>query len=169
MPARADRLHPWHRGRFGRRPISYEHSVQAARQLGRRAVLILNDPHNRMATLPDGVAFDYRRSPNYSPAPRPSSTMAASARRALAMRRGGRNSSCHAAWDQPDNAERSLASAFPAPFPAGVCPCARGSRSAAPARRPRCARRTAQIAEQMQNEDGTFAACSTLETLLTPQ
>src|SRR5208282_5623745 len=61
----------------------FEHSVAAAKLLGRRAVLILRDARKRLPTLPDGMtAFDYAPFSELFPWRLPSSTTAGSGRRA---------------------------------------------------------------------------------------
>jgi UDP:flavonoid glycosyltransferase YjiC (YdhE family) len=63
--------------------LFYEYSILAAKQLGRRAVLLVGkDPRNRPASLPGGmVAFDYAPIRSFSPERRSLSTRAVSGRR----------------------------------------------------------------------------------------
>src|SRR6202047_5663284 len=103
-PSSSRSARPWARtpGPF------FEHSVAAAKLLGRRAVLILRDARNRLPTLPTGMtAFDYA----------PFSELFARAAvivhhggigtTGLAMRSGRPMLVMPCAWDQPDNAERA--------------------------------------------------------------
>ena len=85
----------------------YESSAQAARLLGRRAVLILKDPRNRPPTLPDGVAaFDYAPFSELFPRAAAIVHHGGIGTTGLAMRSGRPMLVMPCAWDQPDNAER---------------------------------------------------------------
>jgi rhamnosyltransferase subunit B len=146
----------------------FEHSAAAAKRLGRRAVLILKDPRNRPANLPEGVAaFDY--APFSELFPRAAAVVhhGGIGTTGLAMRSGRPMLVMPRAWDQPDNAARvarlgiarTIARHHYTP-----------ARVAAELRRlldnPAYARRALQVGERVRQEDGVRAACDALEGLL---
>jgi rhamnosyltransferase subunit B len=146
----------------------YEHSAAAAKQLGRRAVLILKDPRNRPASLPeDVVAFDY--APFSELFPRAAAVVhhGGIGTTGLAMRSGRPMLVMPAAWDQPDNAERVARLGIARTVPRHRYTPAR---VAAELRHlldnPAYARRAAAVGEQVRQEDGVRAACDALEALL---
>ncbi len=86
----------------------YEASARAARLLGRRAVLILKDPRNRPASLPEGVAaFEYAPFSELFPRAAAIVHHGGIGTTGLAMRSGRPMLVMPCAWDQPDNAERA--------------------------------------------------------------
>ncbi len=115
----------------------YESSARAARLLGRRAVLILKDPRNRLPTLPEGVAaFDYAPFSELFPRAAAIVHHGGIGTTGLAMRSGRPMLVMPCAWDQPDNAERvARLGHFPHHSPPSLHPGSRYSRVAVPARR----------------------------------
>jgi UDP:flavonoid glycosyltransferase YjiC (YdhE family) len=146
----------------------FESSARAARLLGRRAVLILKDPRNRLPTLPEGVAaFDYAPFAELFPRAAAIVHHGGIGTTGLAMRSGRPMLVMPCAWDQPDNAERVAR--------LGICrtiPRQRytPARVAAELRRllgdPAYERRAAQVGEQVRQEDGVRVACDVLEEVL---
>lgn len=146
----------------------FEHSAAAARQLGRRAVLVLKETRNRPAKLPEGViAVDY--APFTALFPRAAAIVhhGGIGITGLAMQAGRPMLVVPHSWDQPDNADRV--------HRLGVARIL-GPRHYTPARAVRelrtvletasyatCAR---HVADQILHEDGTKAACDALEELL---
>jgi UDP:flavonoid glycosyltransferase YjiC (YdhE family) len=146
----------------------YRHSAAAAKLLGRRAVLILNDPRNRPPALPDGVAaFDY--APFSELFPRAAVIVHAGGvgTSGLAMRSGRPTLVVPYAHDQPDNAGRVARLGI-----ARIVPAWRYTavRAAAELRHlldnPVYAQRASEVAEQVRQEDGVRAASDALEGLL---
>jgi rhamnosyltransferase subunit B len=146
----------------------YEASARAARFLGRRAVLILQDPRNRPSTLPEGVeAYDY--APFWKLFPRAAAIVhhGGIGTTGLAMRAGRPMLVMPCAWDQPDNAERAARLGI-------SCTIARHRYTpghlARELRRllddPAYARRAAEVGTQVRQEDGVRVACDTLGELL---
>jgi UDP:flavonoid glycosyltransferase YjiC (YdhE family) len=147
----------------------YEHSVAAAKRLGRRAVLLVGkNPRNRPASLPDGiVAFAYAPYSELFP------------RAALIVHQGGIGTTAQAmrsgrpmlimpyAHDQPDNAARVTR--------LGIARTV-ARRRYTPARataalkhlldHPVYAQRASDVERQIQREDGVGAACDALVGLL---
>ena len=147
----------------------FEHSIDAARRLGRRAVLIVGKDHrSRPASLPDGVvAFDY--APFSELFPRASVVVHAGGigTSGLAMRSGRPMLVVPYAHDQPDNAHRLVR--------LGVARTVSRRRYTsahivAELRRllddPAFSRRASEVGEQIRREDGVRAACDALEALL---
>jgi UDP:flavonoid glycosyltransferase YjiC (YdhE family) len=148
----------------------FEHSSTAAKLLGRRAVLILNDSRNRPRALPAGVAaFEY--APFSELFPRAAAVVhhGGVGTTGLALRSGRPMLVVPHAWDQPDNAARvaRLGVARTVP-PNRYTP----ARVAAELRRlldnPAYARRAAEVGGEVRREDGVRAACDALEVLLGP-
>jgi len=146
----------------------YEASARAARLLGRRAVLILKDPHNRPPTLPEGVvAFDY--APFSELFPRAAAVVhhGGIGTTGLAMRSGRPTLVMPCAWDQPDNAERVARLGISRTIPRRRYTPAR---VAAELRRllddPAYERRALEVGEQVRQEDGVRLACDALGELL---
>jgi rhamnosyltransferase subunit B len=146
----------------------YEHSAAAAKLLGRRAVLILNDPRNRPSTLPDGVvAFDYAPFSELFPHAAAIVHHGGIGTTGLAMRSGRPMLVMPCSWDQPDNAARVARLGIGRGIsrrrytPAHV---------AAELRQllddPAYSQRAAEVGEQVRREDGVCAACDALERLL---
>jgi UDP:flavonoid glycosyltransferase YjiC (YdhE family) len=85
----------------------FERSAAAAKALGRRAVLILKEPHNRPRELPDGVAaFNYAPFSELFPRAAVIVHHGGIGTIGLAMRSGRPMLVVPCAWDQPDNAAR---------------------------------------------------------------
>jgi len=146
----------------------YEISAQAARALGRRAVLILMDSRNRPRSLPDGVvAFDY--APFAELFPRAAAVVhhGGIGTTGLAMRAGCPTLVMPCAWDQEDNAARAARLGIARTIPRRSYTPAR---VAAELRRllddPAYTRRAATIAAQVRQEDGVRVACDALSALL---
>ena len=147
----------------------FEHSVAAAKLLGRRAVLIVGkNPRNRPASLPDGVvAFDY--APFSELFPRCAVLVHAGGigTTGLSMRSGRPMLVVPHAHDQPDNAARlSRLGVARTLSPRRYTP----KRVAAELRRlldsPAYFRRASDIGEKVRQEDGVQTACDALERLL---
>jgi UDP:flavonoid glycosyltransferase YjiC (YdhE family) len=146
----------------------YEHSVAAAKLLGRRAVLLVGKvSRNRPASLPDGiVAFAY--APYSELFPRAAATVhpGGVGTTAQAMRSGRPMLVMPYAHDQPDNAERLRR--------LGIARTISRHRYS-PARaaielkhlldNPRYSQRAASVGAQVRQEHGAEAACDALETL----
>jgi UDP:flavonoid glycosyltransferase YjiC (YdhE family) len=146
----------------------YESSVQAARLLGRRAVLILNDPRNRLPTLSDGVvAFDYAPFSELFPRATVVVHHGGVGTTGLAMRSGRPMLIMPCAWDQPDNAERVARLGISRTIPRRRYTPAR---VAAELRHllddPPYERRAAEVGRRIRQEDGVRVACEALERLL---
>src|SRR6185437_3739387 len=146
----------------------YESSARAARLLGRRAVLILKDPRNRLPALPDGVAaFDYAPFSELFPRAAAIVHHGGIGTTGLAMRSGRPMLVMPCAWDQPDNAERVARLGISRTIlrhrytPARV---------AAELRHlfddPAYGRRAAEIGGQIRQEDGVRVACDALGGVL---
>lgn len=146
----------------------FEHSVAAARRVGRRAVLTLQDPRNRPRDLPPDVfACDY--APFSLLFPRAAAVVhhAGIGTTGLALRSGRPMLVMPCAWDQPDHAARlrRLGVArvisrrrYKPPRVAAELERLLGERSYAD--------RAAEVGERLRREDGIAAACDALEALL---
>jgi UDP:flavonoid glycosyltransferase YjiC (YdhE family) len=151
-------------------PEYFRESAAAATLLGRRAILILNEPRNRPPTLPAGVAaFDYARFSELFPRAAVIVHHGGIGTTGLAMRSGRPMLVMPCAWDQPDNAERAVR--------LGVARTISrrrytASRVAAELRRlldePSYSRRAKELGEQVQAEDGVQVACDALLRMLEP-
>lgn len=146
----------------------YESSARAARLLGRRAVLILKDPRNRLPTLPDGVAaFDYAPFSELFPRSEAIVHHGGIGTTGLAMRSGRPMLVMPCAWDQPDNAERVARLGISRIIPRHRYTPAR---AAAELRRllddPAYGRRASEVGEQVRQEDGVRVACDALRKVL---
>ncbi len=85
----------------------FEQSVAAAKLVGHRAVLIVQDPRNRLPDLPAGIAaFDYAPFSELFPRAAVIVHHGGIGTTGLAMRSGCPMLVVPSAWDQPDNAER---------------------------------------------------------------
>jgi UDP:flavonoid glycosyltransferase YjiC (YdhE family) len=147
----------------------YEHSVAAAKMLGRRAVLLVGkDPRNRPESLPAGVvAFAYAPYSELFPRAAAIVHQGGIGTTAQAMRSGRPMLVMPYAHDQPDNAERvrrlriarTIARHRYTP-----------ARAAAELRHlldnPLYGQRAAAVGELVRQEDGERAACDALERLL---
>jgi UDP:flavonoid glycosyltransferase YjiC (YdhE family) len=146
----------------------YETSARAARLLGRRAVLILNNPRNRLPALPAGVAaFDY--APFSELFPRAAAVVhhGGIGTTGLAMRSGRPMLVMPCAWDQPDNAERAARLGISRTIPRHRYTPAQ---VAAELRHllddPAYGRRAAEVGEQIRQENGVRVACNALGGML---
>jgi UDP:flavonoid glycosyltransferase YjiC (YdhE family) len=147
----------------------YEHSVAAAKALGRRAVLLVGaDPRNRPATLPPGMAaFEYAPFSALFPRAVAIVHQGGVGTTAEALRSGRPMLVMPYAHDQPDNAARVARLGV-----ARVVPRNRytAARSTAELRRlldePAWSRRAAEAGKQVRQEDGVRAACEAVERLL---
>jgi rhamnosyltransferase subunit B len=146
----------------------YECSAQAARLLGRRAVLILKDPRNRLPALPEGAAaFEYARFSELFPRAAAIVHHGGIGTTGLAMRSGRPMLIMPCAWDQPDNAERVARLGISRTVPRHrYTP----TRVAAELRRllhdPAYARRASEVGAQIRLENGVRVACDALEGVL---
>ncbi len=149
-------------------PLFRTQSAAAARLLGRRAVLILNDRRNRPATLPPGVAaFEYARFSELFPRAAAIVHHGGIGSTALAMRSGRPMLVMPCAWDQPDNAERARRLGIARVISPGRYTAARVARELRELLdNPAYSERSREVANQIRNEDGVRAACDALETLL---
>jgi UDP:flavonoid glycosyltransferase YjiC (YdhE family) len=149
----------------------FRESAEAARLLGRRAVLLIGkDPRNRPApgALPPGVAaFEY--APYSLLLPRAAATVhqGGVGTTAQALRSGRPQLVVPFAHDQPDNADRVARLGVGGHLPRHAYTAAR---AAAALRRllddPACAARAADIGRRVQAEDGVGAACDAIERAL---
>jgi UDP:flavonoid glycosyltransferase YjiC (YdhE family) len=146
----------------------YEVSAAAARRLGCRAVLILKDSRNQLASLPDGVAaFDYAPFSQLFPRAAAIIHHGGIGTTGFAMRSGRPMLVMPCAWDQPDNGARvarlGIARVLP---PRHYNP----DRVAAELRHllnnPSYAQRAREVGAEVQREDGARTACDALEALL---
>jgi UDP:flavonoid glycosyltransferase YjiC (YdhE family) len=151
-----------------RAPSFFEHSVAAAKLLNRRAVLIVKDPRNRPVGLPEDVlTCEYVPFSELFPRAAAIVHHGGIGTTGLAMRSGRPMLIVPWAWDQPDNAERAAR--------LGI------SRTISPRRyipdrvaeelrnlldEPSFARRAAEVAEKMRQDDGVKTACDAIEALL---
>jgi MGT family glycosyltransferase len=147
----------------------YEHSVAAAEQLGRRAVLLVgNHARNQLASLPHSVvAFAYAPYSELFPKAAAIVHQGGIGTTAQAMRSGRPMLVMPYAHDQPDNAERLRR--------LGIARTISRYRyspaSAAAALRelldnPAYSQRASEVGHQMRQEDGVQAACDALEGLV---
>jgi UDP:flavonoid glycosyltransferase YjiC (YdhE family) len=147
----------------------FEHSVAAARRLGRRAVLIVGKGgRDRPASPPEGVAaFAY--APFSELFPRAAAVVHAGGMgtTGLAMRSGRPMLVVPHAHDQPDNAHRlarlGIARVL---WPRRYTPARVAAELGRLLDDPAVCRRAGQVAEEVRREDGVKAACDALETLL---
>ena len=147
----------------------YEHSVAAAKRLGRRAALLVGkNPRNRPASLPEGiVAFAYAPYSELFPRAAAIVHQGGIGTTAQAMRSGRPMLVMPYAHDQPDNAERvrrlgvarTIARQRYTP-----------ARAAAELRHlldnPVYRQRASAVGRKIQQEDGVRAACDALGGLL---
>jgi UDP:flavonoid glycosyltransferase YjiC (YdhE family) len=147
----------------------YLESAEAAKRLGRRAVLLVGrGTANRPQLLPDGVAaFDYAPFSELFPRAAAIVHQGGVGTTAQALRAGRPMFVVPFAHDQPDNADRVMRIGA-----ARVLPRARytAARAAAELRalldEPRYAARAAEVSRQVRAEDGAVAAADALERLL---
>lgn len=147
----------------------YEISAQAARRLGRRAVLLIGqDERNRLASLPEGVAaFEYAPYSELFPRAAAIVHQGGAGTTGQAMRAGRPMLVMPYAHDQPDYADRVAR--------LGIARTVRRShyqvdRVVSELGRllddPAYARRAADVGQLVQAEEGVGAACDALEALL---
>lgn len=145
----------------------FETSAAAAHRLGKRAVLVVKQPRNRPAALPNGVlAVEYAPFTQLFPRAAAIVHHGGIGTTGLAMRAGRPSLVVPHSWDQPDNADRVVR--------LGI------ARSLAPHRyTPQRAARelqtllanasysehAARVAEAMRGEHGTATACDALERI----
>lgn len=152
----------------GAAPKFFEHSAAAAKTLGRRAILILNEPRNRPPVLPDGVvAVDYAPFSELFPRSAAIVHHGGIGTTGLAMRSGRPMLVMPVAWDQPDNADRVGRLGISRTIHRGrYTP----DRVAAELRHlledSTYSRRAVEIGEIVRQEDGVSAACDAIEALL---
>jgi UDP:flavonoid glycosyltransferase YjiC (YdhE family) len=146
----------------------YEESAEAARLLGRRAILLVgSDPANRPAHLPNGVAaFDYAPFSKLFPRAAAVVHQGGVGTTGEAMRAGKPMLVMPYAIDQPDNADRvqrlGIARVVSREEYSGV----RAARELdALLTQPEYRTRAAGFAEKMAQEDGVAEACRHLEKL----
>jgi UDP:flavonoid glycosyltransferase YjiC (YdhE family) len=147
----------------------YEHSIAAAKLLGRRAVLLVgNDPRNRPESLPDGVvAFAYAPYSELFPRAAANVHQGGIGTTAQAMRSGRPMLVMPYAHDQPDNAERvrrlgiARTIARQRYTPARVAAELRHLLD-----NPLYSQRAAEVGAEIGQEDGVAAACDALSGLL---
>jgi UDP:flavonoid glycosyltransferase YjiC (YdhE family) len=147
----------------------YEHSIAAARQLGRRAVLLVGtEPRNQPASLPEGMAaFAYAPFSELFPRAATIVHQGGIGTTAQALRSGRPMLVVPFAHDQPDNADRVRRLGIARTISRQRYTPAR---TAAELRQlldnPTYAQRAAQVGEQVRKEDGVETACDALENLL---
>lgn len=146
----------------------FETSVAAAKLLGARAILIVNDPRNRPPVLPEGVAaFDYAPFSELFPRAAVIVHHGGIGTTGLAMRSGRPMLVMPVAWDQPDNAARAARLGI-----ARVVPRHRytPARVAAELRalldNPVYSERALRVGDLVRQEDGVRVACDAVEALL---
>ena len=143
-------------------------SAVAAKLLGRRAVLILNESRNRPPVLPEGVlAVDYAPFSELFPRAAAIVHHGGIGTTGLAMRSGRPMLVMPCAWDQPDNAERAARLGIARTISRRRYTPAR---VAAELRRllndPRYTQRASRVGVQVRQEDGARVACDALSALL---
>jgi UDP:flavonoid glycosyltransferase YjiC (YdhE family) len=146
----------------------YEHSVTAAKRLGRRAVLLVGkNSRNRPASLPDGVvAFAYAPYSDLFPRAAAIVHQGGIGTTAQAMRSGRPMLVMPYAHDQPDNAERVARLGIARTIARHRYTPAR---AAAELRHlldnPAYSQRESEVGRLIRQEDGVRAACDALERL----
>jgi len=146
----------------------FDDSATAAGHLGRRAVLILNDPRNRPATLPPNVAaFEYARFSELFPRAAAIVHHGGVGSTGLAMRSGRPMLVMPCAWDQPDNADRVRRLGIARVISPGRYTPERVARELRELlENPAYTVRSLEVATQIRSEDGVKSACDALEVLL---
>ncbi len=145
----------------------YNHSVAAAKLMGRRAILLVKNPRVLLPELPEGViAFDY--APFSLLFPRAAAIVhhGGIGTTGQAMRSGRPALVMPCAWDQPDNAERAARLGIARTIARNRY---EPKRVAAELRLlledPAYSQRAAEIATKVRQEDGVTAACNALESM----
>jgi len=147
----------------------YEDSAEAARLLGRRAILLVgSDPANRPAHLPEGVAaFDYAPFSKLFPRAAAVVHQGGVGTTGEAMRAGKPMLVMPYAIDQPDNADRVQRLGIGRVISREEYSGPRAARElGALLDQPEYRTRAARFAENMAHEDGVAEACRHLEALL---
>jgi len=141
----------------------YETSVEAARSLGMRAVLVGKGLNTRFAAGPEMIACDYAPYAELFPRSAVVVHHGGIGTTGLAMRSGRPMLVVPRAWDQPDNAARVERLGIARVIAQRRCTA---SRVAGELRRlldGEYARRASAVREQMEPEDGVRTACDALE------
>ncbi len=146
----------------------YQSSAAAAVRLGRRAVLVLKDPRNRPASLPEGVT-----TVDYAPFSRlfPRSALIVHhggvGTTGLAMRAGRPMLAVPFAHDHPDNAARLTRLGVARTLASHGYNADRAARELnALLDNPGYSERARWVGERVREEDGVGSACDALETLM---
>ncbi len=146
----------------------YHHSAAAAKLIGRRAVLLVNNPRVLLPELPEGVvAFDY--APFSLLFPRAAAIVhhGGIGTTGLAMRSGRPSLVMPCAWDQPDNAERAARLGIARTIARNRYEPQRVSAELRLLLEdPAYSQRASEIATKVRQEDGVKAACDALESPL---
>jgi rhamnosyltransferase subunit B len=146
----------------------FEESVRAAKLVGRRAVLVLNDMRNRPAALPDGmIAVAYAPFAELFPRAAVIVHHGGIGTTGLAMRAGRPALVVPFVYDQPDNAARAARLGIARIIASRRYTAASAAREL---RRllddPSYADRADQVGAEVRAEGGVGAACDALEKLL---
>ncbi len=145
----------------------FEHSITAAKQLNRRAVLILKDHKNKLPALPSNiVAFDY--APYSKLFPRAAVTVhhGGIGTTGLAMHSGRPTLIMPCAWDQPDNAARATRLGIARTLPRHrYIPPRVVKELRQLLENPTYTQRASEIGDEVRKENGIEAACDALESL----
>jgi UDP:flavonoid glycosyltransferase YjiC (YdhE family) len=147
----------------------YEHSIAAAKRLGRRAVLIIGKAvRNRPAHLPEGViACDYAPFSELFPRAEAIVHPGGIGTSGLAMRSARPMLVVPYAHDQPDNADRLCRLGIARTLvPQRYTPARVAAELSHLLDNPSYAQRASEVAEKIREEDGVEAACDALEGLL---
>jgi UDP:flavonoid glycosyltransferase YjiC (YdhE family) len=139
----------------------FEHSVAAAKLLGRRAVLIGKDARNRLPRLPEGVAgFDYAPFSELFPRAAVIVHHGGIGTTGLAMRSGRPILVMPCAWDQPDHAERVTRLGLARTVPRSrYTPDRVAAEMRALLANPAYSQRASEVGERVRREGGVRAAC----------
>jgi UDP:flavonoid glycosyltransferase YjiC (YdhE family) len=146
----------------------FEQSAAAANRLGRRAVLVLKDPRNRPAVLPDSViAVDYAPFTQLFPHAAAIVHHGGIGTTGLAMRSGRPMLVVPHAWDQPDNADRVVRLGVARMLWPNHYTADRAAHSLRELfKEPNYSASAANVADRMGAEHGTTTACDALEKML---
>jgi UDP:flavonoid glycosyltransferase YjiC (YdhE family) len=146
----------------------YEASTRAAQLLRVRAVLVLADPRNRPAALPENImAINYAPFTELLPRAAAMVYHGGIGTTGLALRAGRPMLIVPTTYDQPDNAERLVRLGVGRSLsPRRYTPARVAAELCRLLHDPEYARRARTAGEQVQQEDGVQAACDALENLL---
>jgi UDP:flavonoid glycosyltransferase YjiC (YdhE family) len=146
----------------------FEHSVGAAKLLGRRAVLIIRDSRNRPRALPEGVmACEYAPFSELFPRAAAIVHHGGIGTTGLAMRSGRPMLIVPWAWDQPDNAERAARLGISRTVHHRDYTFHRVATELGQLLdEAKFSQRAAEVGKNIQQEDGVGAACDAIEELL---